>query len=272
MRGGEVTLLSGNGRYRPVASGRLLQLLLFAMTTTTSAVQRRNRRVETYRRLVRPIAHHYAQRSPEPLEDLEQVGLLGLLRAAELYNGKSHTPFDAFARPHVRGAILHYLRDRVQPIRLPRRVSEQLDLRRRCLSGMRSPGGNPITDEMLRTAMGLSHQSWADLEYARRLNEMVSLDSTEGCAGSGEMPAVSQEESNGDQALLALSALDAPLQVVVRSVVISGWSYRQTARALKVSPMTVRRRLALGLDRLRQQVSVSRPAARHLCPSAAPVC
>jgi RNA polymerase sigma factor (sigma-70 family) len=194
MRGGEVTLLSGNGRYRPVASGRLLQLLLFTMTTTTSAVQRRNRRVETYRRLVRPIAHHYAQRSPEPLEDLEQVGLLGLLRAAELYNGKSHTPFDAFARPHVRGAILHYLRDRVQPIRLPRRVSEQLDLRRRCLSGMRSPGGNPITDEMLRTAMGLSHQSWADLEYARRLNVMVSLDSPEGCAGSGEMPAVSQEE------------------------------------------------------------------------------
>jgi RNA polymerase sigma-B factor len=32
---------------------------------------------------------------------------MGLLRAAELYKPQTATPFEAFARPHIRGAILH---------------------------------------------------------------------------------------------------------------------------------------------------------------------
>jgi RNA polymerase sigma-B factor len=260
------------GRYRLAAYRRLLHLLFIPMKTKTDAIDQRNRRVETYRRLVRPIAHHYAHRTPEPLEDLEQVGLLGLLRAAELYNAKSSTPFDAFARPHIRGAILHYLRDRVQPIRLPRRVSEQLDLRRRCVSSIRNQGGLLVTDETIRRAMGLSEQGWEQLELARRLNSMVSLDAPDLAVELREATSACQEESGSDQALQALGGLEAPLQAVVRSIVISGWSYRQTARQLNVSPMTVKRRLALGLERLRREMGVNRPAGRRLCPSAAPGC
>ncbi len=239
---------------------------------TADAIDRRNERVESYRQLVRPIAHHYAHRSPEPLDDLEQVGLLGLLRAAELYDPKGGTPFDAFARPHIRGAILHYLRDRAQPIRLPRRMSEQLDLRRRCLAGMRRQGSQVITDEKLRKAMGLSEQGWEQLELARRLNAMLSLDAPELAGEWGDAAPTCPEGSGGNQALQALGGLEAPLQAVVRSIVISGWSYRQTARQLNVSPMTVKRRLAAGLERLRREMDVKRPAGQHLCPSAARGC
>ena len=66
-------------------------------------LQQRNARIEQYQQLVRPIALHYHLRCAEPLEDLVQVGLLGLLRAAELYSRQRQTPFDAFARPHIRG-------------------------------------------------------------------------------------------------------------------------------------------------------------------------
>ena len=98
-----------------------------AAVTTARATERlrvRNRRVEAHRDLVRPLAIHYARRCGESWEDLLQVGLLGLIRASELYRPESGTPFDAFARPHVRGAILHYLRDLSPVVRLPRRAAE----------------------------------------------------------------------------------------------------------------------------------------------------
>ena len=86
----------------------------------------RNRQVEANRDLVGPIAAHYAAHSAEAREDLEQVGLLGLIRAAELYSSDQGTPFEAFAKPHIRGAILHYLRDQAPAVRLPRRQAERV--------------------------------------------------------------------------------------------------------------------------------------------------
>ena len=94
---------------------------------TRRALQQRNQRVSQYCTLVNPIAVHYCRRCPEPLDDLVQVGLMGLLRAAELYRPQTTTPFDAFARPHIRGAILHYLRDSALAVRLPRRQMELHD-------------------------------------------------------------------------------------------------------------------------------------------------
>ena len=93
--------------------------------TTSTAIQRRNRRVEEHLQLVRPIALSFARRSGQCGEDLTQVGMLGLITASSSYKNGSSVPFQAFARPHIRGAILHYLRDRSALIRLPRRVEEQ---------------------------------------------------------------------------------------------------------------------------------------------------
>jgi RNA polymerase sigma-B factor len=61
--------------------------------------------------LVAPIARHYARLTRESADDLTQVGLLGLLRAAERFVASRGLPFEPFARQHIRGAILHYLRD-----------------------------------------------------------------------------------------------------------------------------------------------------------------
>lgn len=87
-------------------------------------LERRNRLVEAHRDLVGPLARHYTSCTAEPLDDLLQVGLLGLIRAAELFQPSQGTPFGAFARPHIRGAILHHLRDCAPAVRLPRRQAE----------------------------------------------------------------------------------------------------------------------------------------------------
>ena len=88
------------------------------------AVEQRNRLVEAHQDLVRPIAFHYGRCCRESVDDLLQVGLIGLIRAAERFDTQQGTPFEAFARPHIRGAILHHLRDVAPSVRLPRRQAE----------------------------------------------------------------------------------------------------------------------------------------------------
>ena len=48
-------------------------------------LKRRNKQIEEHLQLVRPIALHYAFRTGQDKEDLTQVGMLGLIRAAQLY-------------------------------------------------------------------------------------------------------------------------------------------------------------------------------------------
>ncbi len=231
----------------------------------STAEQRRNARVLQYLQIVRPLALHYSRCCREPLDDLLQVGMLGLLRAAELYNQDRAVPFEAFARPHVRGAILHYLRDSVGCVRLPRRQVEMLDRLRvlgreiECQQG-RTPGS-----EELRRALGLSPEQWHVLRQGEQLKRAASLEGLVGTEPTA-LPDASREEVSGGHDDLTgfngssptsverlLANLDPALATLVRQVVLGGWSYRRVARQLQVSPMTARRWFLGALDQLRSQ-------------------
>jgi RNA polymerase sigma-B factor len=241
------------------------------MSTTklTAAQKRRNQRVSHYLQLVRPVACHYARRCREPLDDLLQVGLLGLLRAAELYSQASGTPFDAFARPHIRGAILHYLRDGAPILRLPRRLGERHhQLQRARRQWLAQHGCEPQVRD-LRGALGLTQVQWDQLQQACQMANVLPLNATrleQDPAPAGESP-----DQLGLQALSALAELQPGLRDVVRQVVLEGRSYRTTAAALEVSPMTVQRRLHRGLAELRLRLTASAPQP-HRVGSAAAAC
>ena len=261
----------------------------------------RNQRVDQYRTLVTPIAVHYGRRCPEPIEDLIQVGLLGLLRAAELFDAQTQTPFEAFARPHIRGAILHYLRDSALAVRLPRRQMELPDKLRQMQANWHKTHGQEASSEDLRRALGLSTPQWQELQRGKAMARPIGLadevidawaeqavDREAGSAqhGSAQKPG---EDGEGEYQLRLKrqwARLEPDLRQVVDKVVLSGWTYRRTAALLKVSPMTVQRRLKRGLAELRQglgrsanppissQLSspISYPSCRHHGQSAAPAC
>ncbi len=217
------------------------------------AIQRRNARIEQYRHLVRPIALHYQQRCAEPLDDLMQVGLLGLLRAAELYRQDSGIPFAAFARPHVRGSILHYLRDHAPAVRLPRRLEEQ----RQQLIRLQSLQPQPTSAATLRLQLGLTEQQWQRLLAAGASRRPLPLDDLQ---GDEEAPpcfhAVEEAVRDPDMdPVELLRGLPPEQREVLERVVLAGWSYRRTGQALEISAMTVQRRLRGGLDQLRQRLS-----------------
>jgi RNA polymerase sigma-B factor len=232
------------------------------------ALRRRNQLVQAHQQLVRPIAHHYARCSPEGGDDLTQVGLLGLIRAAELYRREQGTPFEAFARPHIRGAILHYLRDVAPSVRLPRRQAELLE---RLVRLERSGEGG-------RTAagLGISEEQRALLLQQRRICRAVPLEGAllESICAEPQDPPI--DPAGSKQAVRQLlDGLEPRQRRVVSQVVLAGWSYRRLAAELGVSPMTIKRLLHQGLERLREQLDAAGLSPRDWsdpAPSAVPGC
>jgi RNA polymerase sigma-B factor len=243
------------------------------------AIQRRNSLVQLHHELVKPIALHYSRCSREGLDDLVQVGLLGLIRAAELYQVRQGTPFPAFARPHIRGAILHHLRDLAPTVRLPRRQAELQEklvrLERQCQGE-----GRRINPEDLQRQLGIDPCQWSLLLRQRQLNRPASLAELPlevlESAVAQEKPDAEAGQENGEADVQSLLArLECRQQEVVRQVVLGGVSYRQLARTLAVSPMTVQRLLHRGLEQLRQGLEEGGPTGRPMAGpfrSAAPGC
>jgi RNA polymerase sigma-B factor len=226
-----------------------------SLALATPQLRQRNRRVEAYHQLVRPLAVHYAQLSRESSEDLQQAGMLGLIRAAELYSQERQTPFEAFARPHIRGAILHYLRDVSPLVRLPRRQAELQD---RVMQWQRQQGPGLSAAAMQATMqrqLGLSPGQWLLLERNWAMNRPASLEPEMLEDLASEEESGLPESATPPMALGAmLDVLDSRQQLIVRRVVLEGWSYRKIAAELGVSPMTVQRQLRKGLEHLRQHL------------------
>lgn len=82
----------------------------------------RERLIAQYLPLVRGLARRYAGRG-EQLDDLIQVGAIGLMKAIERFDPDRGVDLPAFAIPTISGEIQRHLRDRVAPIKMPRRES-----------------------------------------------------------------------------------------------------------------------------------------------------
>jgi RNA polymerase sigma-B factor len=83
----------------------------------------RERLIEAYLPLVRSLAGRFAH-SGEAVEDLVQVGSIGLIKAVDRFDPERGVELGAFAAPNILGEIKRHLRDRATPIRLPRRHQE----------------------------------------------------------------------------------------------------------------------------------------------------
>jgi RNA polymerase sigma factor for flagellar operon FliA len=69
-------------------------------------------RVEDYADLVKRIAYHMMARMPASvqLDDLLQAGMIGLLEAAQKYDGSKGASFETYAGIRIRGAIVDDMR------------------------------------------------------------------------------------------------------------------------------------------------------------------
>ena len=83
----------------------------------------REQLVQGYESLVHFLARRFQNRG-EPLEDVVQVGYMGLIKAIDRFDPSLGNEFTTFATPTILGEIRRYFRDKGWAIRFPRRLQE----------------------------------------------------------------------------------------------------------------------------------------------------
>ena len=149
--------------------------------------QARAAAVEAFMPLTRSLARRY-QRGEEPLDDLEQVASLGLLKAIDGFDLSRGTAFASFAVPTIVGELRRHFRDKGWTIRVPRELQE---LTLRVGKETESAGtelGRPPTPAEIADRLGVPVERVLEAREASHAMRPVSLD----------RPALSDGETDGD--------------------------------------------------------------------------
>jgi RNA polymerase sigma-B factor len=131
--------------------------------------------VERYGKLVRSCVRQY-RGSPEPAEDLMQVGYVGLLKAINNYDPEFGTSLSAYAQPCVSGEIKRHFRDKRWQIHVRRSAQELLLELRKATEELTQQLGRQPTEEELAERLGVSADEMAEARQADLVFSSYSLD------------------------------------------------------------------------------------------------
>ena len=125
--------------------------------------------------LVRTIACRMVRRFPAnvDVDELINVGVLGLIDAIDRFDPERAVPFKAYAEIRIRGAIVDALRESDWVPRSVRRKSHKIEIARTSLQ--RSLGRDPSRHE-IADALELDEGEYDKLERQSVVRKLVSLD------------------------------------------------------------------------------------------------
>ena len=131
--------------------------------------------VERYQRLVRSCVRQY-RGSPEPTEDLMQVGYVGLLKAINNYDPEVGDSLSAYAQPCVSGEIKRHFRDKRWQIHVRRSAQELLLELRKATEELTQQLGRAPGEAELAERLGVSQDDMQEARQADLVFSTYSLD------------------------------------------------------------------------------------------------
>src|SRR5512146_321695 len=131
--------------------------------------------VERNEKLVRSCVRQY-RGSPEPTEDLMQVGYVGLLKAINNYNPEVGDSLSAYAQPCISGEIKRHFRDKRWQIHVRRSAQELLLELRKATEELTQQLGRPPTEDELAERLGASQDAMQEARQADLVFSTYSLD------------------------------------------------------------------------------------------------
>ena len=131
--------------------------------------------VDRYQKLVRSCVRQY-RGSPEPTEDLMQVGYVGLLKAINNYNPEVGDSLSAYAQPCISGEIKRHFRDKRWQIHVRRSAQELLLALRKAAEDLTQQFGRPPTEEELAERLGVTQDAMQEARQADLVFSTYSLD------------------------------------------------------------------------------------------------
>jgi RNA polymerase sigma-B factor len=227
------------------------------------ARESRERAIEEQLPLVRSVARRFARSGGEPLDDLVQVGTIGLIKAVDRFDPSRDHDLAALARPSIEGEIRHHLRDRSTAVRVPR-PQQELAARLRALDDeLTAARGRAPALADLAAAAGVGEAEAAAALRAAEDARPLALDAE----GAGAPPVRDETEAAEARALLAAgwAVLDDRERRMLHLRFHEDRSQGEIARELGLSQAHVSRLLRAALERLRAEVGAepaAPPAAR----------
>jgi RNA polymerase sigma-B factor len=211
-----------------------------------------------------PLASQLARRynsGSEPLDDLTQVALIGLIKALDRFDLDRGVAFSSYAVPTMLGEIKRYFRDSGWAVHVPRAAQERaIALGREMRELSAALGRSPSVAE-LAEAMHLEQEEVLDAIHAGNAYDTISLDSER----SGTNPdrdtyadSIGEEDKRLDLAEYSatiasgLKGLDERERVVLHLRFAEDLTQSEIAARVGVSQMQISRLLRRAIRQLRE--------------------
>jgi RNA polymerase sigma-B factor len=243
---------------------------LFELFRSTRDPALRNQLVGHHENLVRFLAAKFANRG-EPLEDLIQVGMIGLINAIDRFEPDRGIKFSTYATPTIVGEIKRYFRDRSWNLKVPRWLQElNLQVTRANDTLAQQFGRPPMVCEIAEH-VGCSEEEALKAMELGNAYDTVSLDTKLALDGDA---ALTLSDSIGVQDLeldqidsyddlkAALEQLDNREKMILYLRYFQDLSQTEVARRLGISQMHVSRLQQRALKKLKVIMDADR--AREL--------
>ena len=158
---------------------------LFRQYKATGDSEVRDQLIVSHLNLVRFLASKFKNRG-EPLDDLIQVGTIGLIKAIDRFDPSRGLEFTTYATPTILGEIKRHFRDKGWSVRVPRRLQE--------LSAKVNQANDELTNELSRSP--------SVEEIAKRVGASVDdvLEAMESSSAYSSVPLEGGGSSDDDDA------------------------------------------------------------------------
>ena len=225
--------------------------------------------VEAYDGLVRFLARRFQSRG-EPLDDIVQVGYVGLMKAIDGFNPDLGNEFTTYATPTIGGEIKRYFRDKAWSIRFPRRLQELNQHVLRMDDAMRAELGRAPSVAEIAERLGVSTDDVLEAVEMGNAHAPVSIDAAIG-GGGGEGTGRSLAEAiGGDDENLervemrellgrAMAHLSERERRIMSLRFFEELSQAEIAKRLGISQMHVSRLQRAALEQLREHLPADQP-------------
>jgi RNA polymerase sigma-B factor len=208
--------------------------------------------------MARKLALRYA-RGSEPIEDLEQVAALGLIKAVDRYDPDRGFAFTSFAVPTILGELRRHFRNHAWTAHVPRAVQERVMAIRRATDELAEAGVRNPTVRRLAEHMGETEEDVIDAMAAAASTDRVPLDAPAQGRDDEALPLAERlgHEDPGYERVNDRRTVASVLPVLTdreREVLslrfFGGLSQTEIAERIGVSQMQVSRVLRAALTRL----------------------
>ncbi len=210
--------------------------------------------------IVKKVARSLARRSTDPVEDITQVGSLGLVKAIDLYNPQISKNFKSYATYLITGEIRHYLRDRTTIIRAPREIKELSFRVHKLTLELTEKLGTTPTDKDIAEALQMPQSKVEECNNLDRRTTTISIDQLIG-ADDNSISLVERIEDESQKEAFnsyenkiilddALKRLEPLEQKLITLNYYEGLNQREISERLDISQMQVSRKLKKALQKL----------------------